>query len=478
MSKVTFCKHKGSSYPEAAIWRFKEENRALMRRMYGDMESTSVYREMRSSMSPEQEDLEFKTQDGAADRSVTLGSGFMPDLFSSLEYNIRMGSGLATVQSAKEPIVERIVENGMIKVKRKIVKKKKIESDNVKVETSTTSSTSSVFATTSEFPSPATTMVPNPTTTMNQPIITTLPSMSQDTDVTVVDVDDTTTDVPMLPEAMAMAKENLQDILIEDPFEFIPDPSIEPDEEDVVSEEPIEYEEEFEEIVDYSGESLNACPVTEEVFAPYWANNTRDQVLALLNLYPFEQYIHMETCKFEHEEMLCRKGCKCEQQYRLHRLLAFDPNNECRGIFSDWFKFPSYCICKCYNVPEEFLPKKARKPKVDFQNIEVKQDHEEKILSPESLQNIPAFLPYEAKQALLRELSRSDRKLPVHSVNEMNVAAEILEEVEEAEAKAEDNKSNFDHFFYPTPIGNSPVMDFKLANGNSGSVGQTPRKKK
>ena len=78
--------------------------------------------------------------------------------------------------------------------------------------------------------------------------------MSQDTDVTVVDVDDTTTDVPMLPEAMA--KENLQDILIEDPFEFIPDPSIEPDEEDVVSEEPIEYEEEFEEIVDYSGESL------------------------------------------------------------------------------------------------------------------------------------------------------------------------------------------------------------------------------
>ena len=42
-------------------------------------------------------------------------------------------------------IVERIVENGMIKVKRKIVKKKKAEPENVKVETSTTSSTSSVF---------------------------------------------------------------------------------------------------------------------------------------------------------------------------------------------------------------------------------------------------------------------------------------------------------------------------------------------
>merc|ERR1739846_224219 len=58
MTTTNYSKIKGPSYPEAAIWRFKEENRALMRRMYGDMESTSVYREMRSSMSPEEEDLE------------------------------------------------------------------------------------------------------------------------------------------------------------------------------------------------------------------------------------------------------------------------------------------------------------------------------------------------------------------------------------------------------------------------------------
>merc|ERR1712241_1209455 len=462
MTTTNYCKIKGPSYLEAAIWRFKEENRALMRRMYGDMESTSVYRQMRSSMSPEQEDLEFKNQERyQTDRqSVTLGSGFMPDLFSSLEYNIRMGSGLATVQSAKEPIVERIVENGMIKVKRKIVKKKKIESDNVKVETSTTSSTSSVFATTSEFPSPATTMVPNPTTTMNQPIMTTQPSLSQDTDVTVVDIDDTTTDLPML-EAMAMAKENLQDVLIEDPFEFIPDHSIEPDEEDVVSEEPIEYDEEIIETVDYSGESLNACPVTEEVFAPYWANNTRDQVLALLNLYPFEQYIHIETCKFEHEEMLCRKGCRCEQQYRLHRLLAFDPNNECRGIFSDWFRFPSYCICKCYNFPSDFLSKPEHEPpskdddeKIVFEDNDINKQQPETLPNPSpqlqvlsqqnkgrSLQNIPVHLPYEAKQALLRELQSR-------------------------------NQRNMDQpFFY-----SAPVMEYNLSNGEQGTVGQTPRK--
>lgn len=114
----------------------------------------------------------------------------------------------------------------------------------------------------------------------------------------------------------------------------------------------------------------------EEVVAPFWANNTRGEVLALLNLYPFEQYVHWEKCTHEHKQMFCREGCRyesichfmmilseyiniqsinrCEQQYRLHRLLAYDPNNECRGIFSDWFKFPSCCVCKCYDMPLEF----------------------------------------------------------------------------------------------------------------------------
>lgn len=37
------------------------------------------------------------------------------------------------------------------------------------------------------------------------------------------------------------------------------------------------------------GKGYNACPITQEVVAPYWANNTRGQTLALLNVYPFEQ---------------------------------------------------------------------------------------------------------------------------------------------------------------------------------------------
>ncbi|KAF2365873.1 Spaetzle [Trinorchestia longiramus] len=98
---------------------------------------------------------------------------------------------------------------------------------------------------------------------------------------------------------------------------------------------------------------VNACPVETDVVAPYWANNTRGEVLALLNLSPFEQYVHWEKCRYEYRQMYCRQGCRCEQQYRLHRMLAFDPTNDCRGIFSDWFRFPSGCVCKCYDLPEQ-----------------------------------------------------------------------------------------------------------------------------
>ncbi|KAL5280011.1 spz4 family protein [Megaselia abdita] len=109
---------------------------------------------------------------------------------------------------------------------------------------------------------------------------------------------------------------------------------------------------------------VNACPVKEEVVAPFWANNTRGEILALLNLYPFEQYVHWEKCTNEFKQMYCRDGCRCEQQYSLHRLLAYDPHNECRGIFSDWFRFPSGCICKCYNIPYEFRAT-SRSPRSD-----------------------------------------------------------------------------------------------------------------
>ena len=152
----------------AAIWRFKEENRALMRRLYGDMESSTVYREMKQLSDFADEDMDSSrssivlgmylhsswilNKDGHLLQFLSGSSGFMPDLFSSLEskYNIRMGSGLATVKNAKEPFVDtsdaEVPPPTKIKVKKKkIVRKQSTEPNVVSVETSTTTSTSSVF---------------------------------------------------------------------------------------------------------------------------------------------------------------------------------------------------------------------------------------------------------------------------------------------------------------------------------------------
>lgn len=68
----------------------------------------------------------------------------------------------------------------------------------------------------------------------------------------------------------------------------------------------------------------NACPVKEEVVAPFWANNTRGEVLALLNLYPFEQYVHWEKCTQEHKQMYCRDGCRwCVQKIFFYLIFHF-----------------------------------------------------------------------------------------------------------------------------------------------------------
>ena len=47
----------------------------------------------------------------------------------------------------------------------------------------------------------------------------------------------------------------------------------------------------------------------------------------------------------------CAGDCKCEQKYKWHRLLAYDPNEDCAGIFMDWFLFPSCCACRCIANP-------------------------------------------------------------------------------------------------------------------------------
>ena len=155
-----------------------------------------------------------------------------------------------------------------------------------------------------------------------------------------------------------------------------------------------------------------------------------------------------EKCfsRFENKEMLCKKGCRCEQQYGLHRLLAFDPDNECRGIFSDWFKFPSLCICKCYNQPNNWYEDMNETEPIS-EKEEVKRTTK-KLRFPElngaefNIKSIPAYLPYEAKQALLHQLKQNKAK-----------------------------STSQQHFLY----GNAPIMGYKLADESAGSVEKAPR---
>ena len=122
-----------------------------------------------------------------------------------------------------------------------------------------------------------------------------------------------------------------------------------------------------------------------------------------------------------------------------------------------YLNFRDIFLGKCYNVPEDFLVHQERQSKATEEtssHIEVKKGQLKK-LDPESIHNIPAVLHYEQKQALLHEMLRKDRG---------------MEMIEEEESLDEDESQN-PHFFYS----NAPIMEFNI-NGESGSVGQTPRK--
>jgi len=104
---------------------------------------------------------------------------------------------------------------------------------------------------------------------------------------------------------------------------------------------------------DTSGKE-DVCQSQVEIVTPYWASNSNGKVRAVLNNKEFEQAIHQEICS-KSSTTRCSRDCSCEQKYKWHRLLAYDPNNDCSGIFMDWFLFPSCCVCRCSKNP--FLTK-------------------------------------------------------------------------------------------------------------------------
>jgi len=94
----------------------------------------------------------------------------------------------------------------------------------------------------------------------------------------------------------------------------------------------------------------DVCESKLEVETPFWAVNADGKLRAILNNKEFEQAVHQEICT-KSSTFRCSRDCSCEQKYKWHRLLAYDPNNDCAGIFMDWFLFPACCSCRCRNNP-------------------------------------------------------------------------------------------------------------------------------
>ncbi|KRT85262.1 hypothetical protein AMK59_531 [Oryctes borbonicus] len=91
---------------------------------------------------------------------------------------------------------------------------------------------------------------------------------------------------------------------------------------------------------------VDVCESKTQIVTPYWAFNSGGKRLAVVNTKNFEQAIHEETCE-KSSTSRCQGDCGCEQKYKWHRLLTYDPDNDCKGIFMDWFLFPSCCVCRC-----------------------------------------------------------------------------------------------------------------------------------
>eukprot|EP00088_Acartia_fossae_P052217 TRINITY_DN5886_c0_g2_i2.p1 TRINITY_DN5886_c0_g2~~TRINITY_DN5886_c0_g2_i2.p1 ORF type:complete len:249 (+),score=47.33 TRINITY_DN5886_c0_g2_i2:82-828(+) len=101
---------------------------------------------------------------------------------------------------------------------------------------------------------------------------------------------------------------------------------------------------------DNNPNKMDVCESKIDVVTPYWSVNSNGKVRAILNNKEFEQAIHQEICTLPSTNR-CNRDCSCEQKYKWHRLLAYDPNNDCAGIFMDWFLFPSCCVCRCAKNP-------------------------------------------------------------------------------------------------------------------------------
>ncbi|XP_044760552.1 protein spaetzle 4 isoform X2 [Coccinella septempunctata] len=359
-----FCKDAGDNYPWQAVKRFVKENRGLMRRMYGEQPEGNLLREELARMSRYNEKDRFPRHQQPSDLENELFNEDAEDYEDLLregtyykqEYEMKFeGRYMRDDDVMRTKFIYS--EEPTISIKLAGLKTAPLFRQATTAAT-TTLATDSSGETTTATPTSTTTSSTGTTSEMSQSDVenTTVVS-SREADEVVESTTDFEQDIPSTTieneKTKATSPTTTQET-VEETSTRTPLTSPKPNPTAGVLFQDMEEAASDKVKLNFKVPGLNACPVKEEVVAPFWANNTRGEVLALLNMYPFEQYVHWEKCSFENKQMYCREGCRCEQQYRLHRLLAYDPKNECKGIFSDWFRFPSCCVCKCYGLPSEF----------------------------------------------------------------------------------------------------------------------------
>ncbi|XP_037068908.1 proline-rich receptor-like protein kinase PERK9 [Pollicipes pollicipes] len=80
--------------------------------------------------------------------------------------------------------------------------------------------------------------------------------------------------------------------------------------------------------------------------------NTQHIWKMLINMPPFETYIHMEHCVEKFEQGRCAAGCRCTQRYTVRTMPVYERDaNDCDLIYMDKFLFPSHCDCMCLPTP-------------------------------------------------------------------------------------------------------------------------------
>ncbi|XP_022912091.2 protein spaetzle 4 [Onthophagus taurus] len=331
LSVESFCTKAGTTYPWNAVRHFVRENQGLMKRMYGDqlqrsvieaeLLSNDILESYQDDNNNNNEDLYFNRDfKSRYSKSLDLDNELLQDSLKSMMHGEEAKKN-DDVMNTKFVFPEMSVKYGDLMNKtnnnnnNKTATTTMSTTENLNLKRTTDEETTKISITDSYNATYYFYEVEDVQNNTENSTERTTSTITTETESTIT-FEETTTEQP------EKRKASTSTMLFQDTNQ--------------------------KKINSFKGQGINACPVKQEVVAPYWANNTRGEVLALINIYPFEQYIHCEMCTFQHKQMYCREGCRCEQQYRIHRLLAYDPNNECRGVFADWFKFPSCCICKCY----------------------------------------------------------------------------------------------------------------------------------